>query len=614
MKEFRFDEKKKTILRIISIFVAALIRFININAPIGLDMHGFRQTETAIVIQGFFREGISMFNYEIPVFGNPWTFQFEFPIYQAIVYFIMKLLRASNIDFWCRTVSIFVFLLSAVALWFWIVDVIAEKKYADIICIVYLFLPYNIYWSRAALIDYLSVLFAILYSFYLYRWMKNRKIYMLCLSMFFGILAYLQKSTTMFPFVTVLAYLIIQYFVKDIKKKEALNFEKIKKYLGNNILFSLLLILDCIVPVIICFFWNKHADQVKSAYRYTDWLNSNNIKDWNFGTIQQRLDWTSWKVLYERISAFFGGTIFFLLFLAVFFIVVKNKKIIIINLLSIFLTISIIFNLYYVHNYYLIALSPFVCVVIGVGICDLFEQIMAKKYHWAFFLVFMLLWLGAICIKNTDYLEGSFKNTGVNKEALGYDIKNLTNPSERVIVDGFDWNPFLLYYGERKGFMIVDDCKEKYSADYLYDDVFLKDDYKLLVTTGENYSNDILRHYHYFFCQNNLDMYMIRFADDNLWEKIIGLELKKGIDDEGTVHVDIPNDSFVCFKREDASVPLYCSLNLLLDNNTIRQMKFYIPEGEEEIWYYFWKLDANVKEIQIDNLSTDYGVELFYPQ
>jgi hypothetical protein len=48
-----------------------------------LDMHGFRQTQTAISTY-FVLQGGAWLAYETPVLGAPWSIPFEFPLYQWI--------------------------------------------------------------------------------------------------------------------------------------------------------------------------------------------------------------------------------------------------------------------------------------------------------------------------------------------------------------------------------------------------------------------------------------------------------------------------------------------------------------------------------------------------
>jgi len=55
-----------------------------------IEPHPWRQSQTALTIYYFFHNGINLFDYSSPLDGKLWRFVFEFPLYQAIVSFVMK--------------------------------------------------------------------------------------------------------------------------------------------------------------------------------------------------------------------------------------------------------------------------------------------------------------------------------------------------------------------------------------------------------------------------------------------------------------------------------------------------------------------------------------------
>ena len=62
----------------------ALIFWVStINQPI-IDLHAFRQAQTAISARYLGIDGSNVFNYHTPVLGYPWHLPFEFPIFQIL--------------------------------------------------------------------------------------------------------------------------------------------------------------------------------------------------------------------------------------------------------------------------------------------------------------------------------------------------------------------------------------------------------------------------------------------------------------------------------------------------------------------------------------------------
>lgn len=363
------SEKRNINLMFFAIIVISLlIRIMNLDIPIGNDIHAFRQTETAIIIQNYFQDGWSIFGYEMPLFGKPWKVLFECPIYQTAVYAVMRLLGQSNIDLWCRIVSLGIFYLSAFVLKK-TVDLFTEGNVSIYVCCVYLCSIFNIYWSRAAMIDFMSVLFGILYVWGFYSWFLdgNRRRY--GMGLFFGCLGYLLKATTMFPYVFLLAFLLINYWIKDLNNQKGQNSKiHIKEYLYKQCKRILPLFIICVIPVIVGMLWTYWADFVKGSSEYTDWLTSANLSTWNYGTWVQRCDLDNWEVIVERLVNFFGGKIVFIVLMIIYLAVSRRKNIIVLlySFAACFMTIGILFNLYYVHDYYLMALSPLICLFYGV--------------------------------------------------------------------------------------------------------------------------------------------------------------------------------------------------------------------------------------------------------
>src|SRR5438128_5222025 len=55
-----------------------------------LDMHGFRQTQTALTTYVMLQGG-PWVRYETPVLGAPWAIPLAFPLYRCLVAFLVKL-------------------------------------------------------------------------------------------------------------------------------------------------------------------------------------------------------------------------------------------------------------------------------------------------------------------------------------------------------------------------------------------------------------------------------------------------------------------------------------------------------------------------------------------
>ena len=93
----------------------AMAGLMNWSRPL-IEMHAFRQTQTALTTYYFAEEEIRLLRPQLPVFGAvaP-AIPLEFPLYQAVCAVGARLIpgtsRPSGVTAWCRAVSAFHFLL-----------------------------------------------------------------------------------------------------------------------------------------------------------------------------------------------------------------------------------------------------------------------------------------------------------------------------------------------------------------------------------------------------------------------------------------------------------------------------------------------------------------------
>lgn len=461
-----FKLKRLTAMQVMYCFlviISLIIRLININIPI-LESFGFRQTQTAITVQTWLHEGLSILNYSTPVFGFPYKVPFEFPIYQLSAY-LLNISLVNNLDLALRLTNIFYFYVSAWLLYYVCKQLISDKITILIIIGVYLLSPFSIYWSRTSMIDFCSVSFGLAYMLVILKWIVSQRKSLMLLSILIGILAYLTKITSMIPVVVILGfYLVIMEFV-FINMINLNFFKEIAVQLKNNWFRYFQLALMLIIPVVVGYIWVKYTDMVKIQVGQ-DWLVSSALKSWNYGTMEQKLSYENWGVIINRIYLrMFPYANFIFLIAIVFtagFLKKDEKRLAIISTLSAIITIFCLFNLYYVHDYYMMAIMPYLSIVVGINIHHIFKVSVQKKQLVT--IIIMIIALSISYIKTPDYFN-IIKNKNVftyeNNEIvqLGRYLKNISQYDENVIITDADWSPEILYYSERKGLMLKRDME-----------------------------------------------------------------------------------------------------------------------------------------------------------
>ena len=340
-----------------------ILRLINLNSPL-VTGNEFRQTQTAITVWTFIKEGISMFGYQTPVFGPPWTIPMEFPIFQLTAAFIVKL-GIENIDLAGRIAAILYFYLSAYFL-FLICTKAFDKVASSCILLFYLWSPYTIVWSRNFMIDYASVAFCLGYFYFFIRWIyDSQRLISFVLAITFGLIGYLIKVTTVPIVVFPMAYLALKRTFVILKDENNPLLQNIKSNIG--FLFSMTCIF--LIPMLPSYYWLHYTDSIKAGSEFSSHLTSANLSEWIYGTWLQRMTLANWATIIHRIVSYlvtYPGMVFLLLGIPLYF---KSSKkgieLIATFSLGAFLTIFTFFNLYWVHFYYLMAVSPVISILTG---------------------------------------------------------------------------------------------------------------------------------------------------------------------------------------------------------------------------------------------------------
>jgi len=460
--------EKRTVLKIALVLLLIIISFFlrikSLSFPLVNDLYSFRQAQTAITVQDYFNHGFSIFNYKTPVFGPPWQVPFEFPIYQLSVYIFMNIFGLTNVDLGCRLVSIIYFYFSAFALLILCKMKFSIPKIYWTIFVVYIFTPFNFPWSRAALPDYASVFFGLMYIIFFEGWMNHLKrsinikffIALIC-----GIFCSLCKATSLFPVVIILAFSIIYNLYEDFKNNNSFTMKNILNYCKNNLIYMLKIALLCIIPFLIGLLWVKYTDFIKNQSQYTQWLTSESLRFWNYGSKSQKIDFNQWNVIFNRIHRYFAPYLLICLLpisiYALYNMRFKVKTIIFFLSLpiAVFFTIFCLINLYYIHDYYLIAVSPYICVLFGFGLYYVAFELTKKKLLLKS--VIFLFVIMSLAQPREYYSYVFYKNKSIEPNTItkiGNYVQASTGKDEYIIIQNQDWSSEQLYASNRRGFMI----------------------------------------------------------------------------------------------------------------------------------------------------------------
>ncbi len=422
-----------------------------------LEHHSFRQTQTAWTALIFHEQGIDLFHPKVPVFGPPWDLPFEFPLFQALAALVMNAGVAPDLAM--RATGLATFLLTMLILWR-LVARLAGEAAALVAVLALAACGLGLLWSRTSMIEYFVVASSLALLYGALRWHESRQWAWWGLALSAGVVAMLVKPTTAVMYLP--AVLALGWTGWRAGRDRPL---------AKPLLYAAALLALIVIPLAFGAMWTMYADKIKAASPFTADQTSAALTTWNFGTIAQRLSPDTWKLIFDRMEELvLGGAM--LIWIPLGFIAslwLKQRLFTIAWLAGGFIGPLVFINLYWIHDYYLIALSPMAAAAVGIGLVWT-----ARRWKWIvpplLGAVLVMAWMTTLQ-RSEHYWGIEFWDTRggeLHSEAAAY-IDQRSGPNDLVVVTGRGWNPATLYYARRWGLMVVGGPEQ--SLDYALGDL-----------------------------------------------------------------------------------------------------------------------------------------------
>lgn len=336
------------------------------NKPL-LDLHSFRQTQTAMSTYYMAGDASMFFDYITPVLGKPWQIPMEVPIYQWIVA-RWHSMAGMGLDQSGKFVSILFLLACFLPVWrlLGLVDFSRAQR-----CLAGSLLyscPLYLYWGRSFMIETTGLFLSLAMVAGIFAGFKKRDWRWLLAGLALGIGAALCKVTTWAIAGGVTGLLIL--FSNGLPK-----LRDWKWIVGTGAL--------TVVPILPGKLWLHHGDSIKQLNPFAKELivsTSPHQAGWNFGTLEQKLDPATWLHIWRHITdqllvPFPGIGPFLMVLVLVFGAIASPKRILLILIfLAGFASGPIIFtNLYFEHNYYWCANGIWLLLAVGTALAGTWE-------------------------------------------------------------------------------------------------------------------------------------------------------------------------------------------------------------------------------------------------
>lgn len=399
----------------LAVLASFALRIATLAEPL-IEAHAFRQTQTAYTAVIYHREGINLLQTPLPVFGPPWVVPFEFPLFQAIAALVMDVGVPTEIAL--RSTSLFFFFISAALVW-GIVRLEVESRSAALAAAAFVLAPLGLLWGRTSMIETIAVAAVLATVLEALRWDRGGSRLHLALAIGLGALSALLKVTTAAIWLAPAIFL-----------------------LRRSRLASIAIVATAAVAGVA---WTSYTDAIKAASPATAWLTSGALRDWTFGTVSQHLDPKTWGTILFRWLPGLGLVVF----LAPF--AVRGSRIGIWALTTLILGPLVFTNLYFVHDYYWMAVAPAAAILIGLIVTRAL-RISSTTWRRASIVAMAALFAASFVVypRWRLMLRPGGAVDILTRAAV---IRASTNPDDLVAIDYGGWSPELLFYADRRGYM-----------------------------------------------------------------------------------------------------------------------------------------------------------------
>lgn len=413
-KKFNFEY----ILLSSILILGFVVRLYKIHNPIA-DWHSWRQADTASVTRNYINNGINLLkpkyddisSIQSRIFNPEGYRMVEFPFYNFASAFFAKNFPSLTLEVWSRLVTIFCAMITAFFLY------LIGKRYFNwqigvLSAFFYLFIPYNIYFTRVILPDPMGVMFGVIAI-----WAIDKYFY---LSAIFFAMMLLIKPYLGF-------YILPILYLADFRKKWR-----------RFIIYALI----AGVPFIAWRVWESKFPEGIPLFWWA--FNGNGI----------RFKPAYWNWVYgERLGHLLLGSLGLIPF--VFGVLNTKVKNYLVHwfLMGTFLYVTFVASANVMHDYYQILTIPALALTLALGSYYLWTQEVFNQKLSRYILVFSIF---VMLITGWYQVKGNYIVNHWEIVETGAEVDKIL-PKDALIIAPYNGDTAFLYQTKRRGWPVVDD-------------------------------------------------------------------------------------------------------------------------------------------------------------
>lgn len=408
-----------------------LVRLYKIDIPLA-DWHSFRQADTASVTRLYLENGVDLLHPKYhdvsrvqSGFFNPQGYRFvEFPLFNLIHTILFRSFPFFSLEVWGRLISVFSALFSSVLL-FSIAKRFISPVGGLIAASFYLFLPYNIYFTRVILPEPLGIFFALSFIWFFVKFIDTEKVFYLFASTLFLAMSLIIKPYFVFYCVPIVFLLFQKYPKREIFRKN----------------FFWFFVAIAFLPFIL---WRVWMLQYPEGIPFWKWT-------FNGDGIRFKPSFWYW-IFGERLTKLILGYLGLVPFYFGLASNYKNKVFIVGFILGMLAYVSVFASANVRHDYYQSIAIPAVSLVFASGLVNLWNlRILNRKVAKvsAIISVIFMLVVGAYQVK--EFYKINHPEIVIAGEA----VDRLT-PKDALVIADYNGDTAFLYQTKRRGWPVVE--------------------------------------------------------------------------------------------------------------------------------------------------------------
>ncbi len=408
----------------------------------GLPHNGFREAQTAISAYFIQQEGNFSLAYPTPVLGPPWSIPMEFPLYQWTV---VALSNVSGLDLPMagRLVGLLCFYLTLPAFLLAFARLGFARWQRLLLLAAIVSCPLYLFYARAFLIETMALMFSAWFFVGYVLTGETRRPAWFALALGAGVLAALVKVTTFLFFLMPAAAWTLWWVWGDVRQPG-----------GGGVRSVVRRALWCapagLLPIAVALAWVSYADAVKGAAFSGAFLQSENLRDFNYG-FGRRFAADIWG---QHVDIWFAELMAWPVLLAVTALgafLGRERWRLLVVLLTCFMAVQVVFPLLYAfHAYYYVANAWTLMMAVGLVAVGLVESRLPRSVSWALVIALFGVQVATVFVRHgRDMIEeepGSIQ--------MIENLRLATAPNDVLVVAGDDWSSVIPYNTGRRALML----------------------------------------------------------------------------------------------------------------------------------------------------------------